>query len=222
MTKTVLITGANRGIGFHLAAQFAKHQYEVIGTSRSVLIKNLNNIEVLQLDLSNQNSLNDIKNTLTQKDTKIDLLINNAGIGPDLEMDKPTEETFRDTFEVNVTGTTFFTEMMIPMVKQGGKIINISSKMGSVENCKTSGSVAYRMSKSALNMYTKILTNQLIDSHKIASIHPGWVRTNISKSTSIHGRLSPEDSAERIFKFITSDFETGIFWDVEYDEKIEW
>jgi len=222
MKETVLITGANRGIGFHLASHFSKHQYKVIGTSRSGVIENLSNIRVLQLDLSDQNSFSKIKNDLDLTNTKIDLLINNAGIGPDLEMNDPTEETFRDTFEINLTGTTFFTEMMIPLVKQGGKIINISSKMGSISNCKMPGSVAYRMSKSALNMYTKILTNRLNDSHKVAAIHPGWVRTNISKSTSINGRLSPDDSAERIFKFVTSEFETGIFWDVETNEKLDW
>lgn len=222
MAETVLITGANRGIGFHLAAHFVKHNYKVIGTSRSGTIQNLNNIEILQLDLADQPSFIEVKNTLAQKDIKIDILVNNAGIGPDLELDKPTEQTFKDTFEVNVIGTTFFTQMMIPLVKQGGKIINISSKMGSIENCSMTGSVAYRMSKSALNMYTKILTNRLSDSHKVASIHPGWVRTNISKSTSINGRLSPDDSAERIFKFVTTEFESGIFWDVEANEKLDW
>jgi len=222
MIKTVLITGANRGIGFHLATQFTKHNYKVIGTSRSGTIQNLNNIEVLQLDLANKNSMAKIKNTLEQNNTKIDILINNAGIGPDLENERPDENTFRETFEVNVIGTTFFTELMTPIVKQGGKIINISSKMGSINACNMSGSVAYRMSKAALNMYTKILTNKLSDSHKVAAIHPGWVRTNISKSTSIHGRLAPDDAAERIFNFVATNFETGIFWDMEANEKLDW
>jgi NAD(P)-dependent dehydrogenase (short-subunit alcohol dehydrogenase family) len=93
--------------------------------------------------------------------------------------------------------------------------------MGSVDVCEKSDSVAYRMSKAALNMYTKILSNRLEGKQLVASVHPGWVRTNISKSN-INGRLSPEESAQKIFQFITSDFKTGTFWNVDTEAECKW
>ncbi|MFM9021830.1 MAG: SDR family NAD(P)-dependent oxidoreductase, partial [Sediminibacterium sp.] len=145
----------------------------------------------------------------------------NVGIGPDLDFELPQEISFKKTFAVNVTGTTFFTEKMLQFLKVGGKIINMSSKMGSLDVCEKSDSVAYRMSKAALNMYTKILSNRLEGKQLVASVHPGWVRTNIAKSN-IDGRLSPEESAQKIFQFITIDFKTGTFWNVETEAECRW
>ena len=144
-----------------------------------------------------------------------------TGIGPDLDFELPEEISFQKTFDVNVTGTTFFTEQMLQHLNVGGKIINISSKMGSIDVCEKNDSVAYRMSKAALNMYTKILSNRLEGKQFVASVHPGWVRTNISKSN-INGRLSPEESAQKIFEFISSDFKTGTFWNVETESECTW
>ena len=97
----------------------------------------------------------------------------------------------------------------------------MSSKMGSIDNCDLSDSVAYRMSKTALNMYTKILTNRLMGQQTVASVHPGWVRTSIAKSN-IYGRLSPEESAKKIFDFVNSEFKSGIFWNVETQAECKW
>ena len=94
--------------------------------------------------------------------------------------------------------------------------------MGSINSCQLTDSVAYRMSKSALNMYTKILTNRVQGSLNIASVHPGWVRTNISENSAKNGRLSPVESAKKIFDFIMSDFRNGIFWDVEAQNEVDW
>jgi NAD(P)-dependent dehydrogenase (short-subunit alcohol dehydrogenase family) len=173
------------------------------------------------LDLSNFDSIAAFENNFQLDNIKIDILINNAGIGPDLDFELPEETSFKKTFDVNVTGTTFFTEQMLQYLNIGGKIVNISSKMGSVDVCEKSDSVAYRMSKAALNMYTKILSNRLEGKQLVASVHPGWVRTNIAKSN-VNGRLSPEESAQKIFQFITSDFKTGIFWNVETEAECTW
>ena len=94
--------------------------------------------------------------------------------------------------------------------------------MGSIELCERIDSVAYRMSKTALNMYTKILSNRLSEKIKVASIHPGWVRTTIAKSNITEGRLSAEESANGIFNFVVSDFKTGIFWDIESQTESKW
>ena len=222
MSKAILLTGTSQGIGHALTKLLLINGYRVIGTNTTGIDNiNENNYKFFALDLSNLDSIAAFEKNLQIENIKIDILINNAGIGPDLDFDLPEEISFQKTFDVNVTGTTFFTEQMLRHLNVGGKIINISSKMGSIDICEKNDSVAYRMSKAALNMYTKILSNRLEGKQFVASVHPGWVRTNISKSN-INGRLSPEESAQKIFEFITSDFKTGIFWNVETEAECTW
>lgn len=222
MSKTILITGTSQGIGHALTKLLLINGYRVIGTNTTGIDNiNENNYKSFSLDLSNFDSIAAFENNFQLDNIKIDILINNAGIGPDLDFDLPEETSFKKTFDVNVTGTTFFTEQMLQYLNIGGKIVNISSKMGSVDVCEKSDSVAYRMSKAALNMYTKILSNRLEGKQLVSSVHPGWVRTNIAKSN-VNGRLSPEESAQKIFQFITSDFKTGIFWNVETEAECTW
>lgn len=223
MHKTILITGSSMGIGLALAKVFLSADYKVIGTCRTGTIDEIKdpNFEALALDLANPDSIKAFAQDFQSKQFTLDILVNNAGIGPDLDTDLPEEVSFRQTFEVNTTGTVFLTEQLCQYVKPNGKIINISSKMGSIDLCQGSDSVAYRMSKSALNMYTKILTNRFLGKQTVAAVHPGWVRTTISKSN-IHGRLSAEESAQGLFDFIQSDFTTGTFWNVETQDECTW
>ena len=222
MSKTILITGTSQGIGHALTKLLLINGYRVIGTNTTGIDNiNENNYKSFALDLSNLDSIVAFEKNLQIENIKIDILINNAGIGPDLDFEVPEEISVKKTFDVNVTGTTFFTEQMIQHLTIGGKIVNVSSKMGSIDVCEKSDSVAYRMSKAALNMYTKILSNRLEGKQLVASVHPGWVRTNIAKSN-VYGRLSPEESAQKIFQFITSDFKTGIFWNVETEAESTW
>jgi NAD(P)-dependent dehydrogenase (short-subunit alcohol dehydrogenase family) len=222
MSKIVLTTGTSQGIGHALTKLLLINDYSVIGTSTTGIDNiNENNYKSFSLDLSNLDSIAAFEKNLQIENIKVDILINNAGIGPDLDFELPEKISFKKTFDVNVTGTTFFTEQMLQHLNVGGKIINVSSKMGSIDVCEKNDSVAYRMSKAALNMYTKILSNRLEGKQFVASVHPGWVRTNISKSN-INGRLSPEESAQKIFEFISSDFKTGTFWNVETEAECTW
>jgi len=222
MSETVLITGTSRGIGNALAKLLLIKGYNVIGTNTTGIDNiNENNFKVFALDLSNLESIPAFEKNLQIENIKVNILINNAGIGPDLDFELPEEISFKKTFDVNVNGTTFFTEQMLQHLTEGGKIINISSKMGSIDVCEKNDSVAYRMSKAALNMYTKILSNRLAGKQLVASVHPGWVRTNLTKSN-IHGRLSSEESAQKIVEFITSDFKSGTFWNVETQAVCRW
>jgi NAD(P)-dependent dehydrogenase (short-subunit alcohol dehydrogenase family) len=219
----VLITGASKGIGFALAKHFLKNNFKVIGTSRHEKIEQIDhkNFEAIKLDLADSASITKAANKIKSNSSKINILINNAGVGFDLDTFSPEEETFENTFAVNVTGTVFFTESILPCLAETGKLINISSKMGSVELCQQTDAVAYRMSKSALNMYSKILANRLHQKQKVAVVHPGWVRTTIAKSN-VHGRLSAEESATGIYNFVTGNFKSGIFWNIETQSEIPW
>ncbi len=224
MKKVVLITGASKGIGKALTEKMLNENFFVIGTSRNGIIKDFENKDFysLKLDLSNTSSIENAHKEIFSKFKYIDILINNAGIGPDLDTYIPQKESFNLTFDVNVTGTVFFTEPLIELIRENGIILNVSSKMGSLDVCELTDSVAYRMSKSALNMYTKILTNRLKDKIKVASIHPGWVKTTIIESNLKNGRLTPEQSADNIFEFLTNEFDSGMFWNSENGTELLW
>lgn len=223
MKKVAIITGASKGIGWALSKALLRYGFEVIGTSRSGIVPiEHKQFHALQLDITNQESIKNFTESLKALDKQIDLLINNAGIGPDLRSPLPDETSFEQTFNVNVKGTVMLTESIIGFVKKGGMIINVSSKMGSISNCEHSGAAAYRMSKSALNMYTKILSNRYNGIYKIASIHPGWVKTTIAPDNIENATLTPEESAAKMMDFIQSDFRHGIYWDAETNQELEW
>ena len=83
--------------------------------------------------------------------------------------------------------------------------------MGSIAVCELTDAVAYMMSKSALNMYTKILSNRLNGKLRVVAIHPGWVKTTLAESNMTNGRLIPNSSAENIYRFINSDLKMELF-----------
>ena len=223
MKKTAIVTGASKGIGWALSKALLEHDFEVIGTSRSGVIPIENQqLHAMQLDVINQESIKKFAKDLKALNKPIDLLINNAGVGPDLRSPLPDEVSFDATFDVNVKGTVMLTESIIELVKKGGMLINVSSKMGSIGSCERSGATAYRMSKSALNMYTKILANRYNGTYKLASIHPGWVKTTIAPDNIENARLTPEESAAKMMDFILSDFRHGIYWDAETNQELEW
>jgi NAD(P)-dependent dehydrogenase (short-subunit alcohol dehydrogenase family) len=218
--KTVFITGASKGIGAALADLFVQNNYHVIGTSRRGEGVNAK-VEMLQLDLSDVKSMQHTITEWKKKGVKIDILINNAAVGYDLPLDLPELESFKQTFDVNVTGTVFFTELMLEALNENGKLINVSSKMGSIAMCSGTDAVAYRMSKTALNMYAKIVSNRLKGKQSVATIHPGWVRTTLSAGN-VHAPLSTEESTASILQFIESDFKTGVYWNAPEQSEIAW
>jgi len=223
MKQIAVITGASKGIGLALSRKLLGINYHVIGTSRNGSIDSISeeNFESFPLSLPEVDSMKQFVNFIESKNIKVDLLINNAGIGPDLGAVAPEEDSFDKTFDVNVKGQVFFTELMLPFIKVGGRILNVSSKMGSIDYNEMSCSPAYRMSKTALNMYTKILANRLKNTIEVASIHPGWVKTTITDGNE-NARLTPEESADRIHDYLETKFKNGDFWDAESRIKLKW
>lgn len=220
--KIALITGANSGIGNALAKKLIAENYFVIGTSRNGKIENIcsENLFVVTLDLTNQNSIEKANLIIRNKCKGIDLFINNAGIGPDLGQIKPDVESLKSTFETNVFGLVSFTESLLDYVNDNGKILNISSIMATLNQVSKVDSTAYRMSKAALNMYTKTLSARLKNKNiHVNSIHPGWVQTKLSTAGA---PLTTEFSANGIFNLIETDMETGTFWNAEFQEKMVW
>lgn len=211
--KNVVITGISRGIGKALAEKFLSEGYSVIGTSTSGKIDfSHDNLSVLKLDLSKLESIKKCVEEIGKLNKKIDILINNAGIVVEEEVDTKRIDIdyLKETLEVNLFGTIEFTEQIIPYFNEGGHIVSISSRAGSLEHVDyTLNYPSYRISKTALNMVTRILAVRLDGKITVSSVHPGWVKTDMGGD---EADIESGEAAEDIFNLSTSSVETGQFW----------
>ncbi len=214
--QTILITGVDSGIGRATAQKFLDEGFFVLGTS---LVGNVDfqneNLKVFQIDLLSDESINNCVQEIKNFGKKIDILINNAGVMLDKEETTVVKEKLRKTLEVNLIGLIDFTEKVLSEVNEGGHILNITSVAGSMY--KTENGVSrmpnhypsYKISKYALNMYTKTLAMRLKEKIIVSAVHPGLTRTNMGGQ---EANISPEESAQDIFNFAVTKPETGQFW----------
>jgi len=214
--KTVLITGISKGIGAALAEKFLDEGYFVIGTSVNGASESKHdNMAVFSLDLASQESIDKCVKVVKSLNKTIDIFINNAGVLLDEEETSVVAEKLRKTLEINLIGTIDFTEKSLPMLCEGAHIVNISSTAGSIEGAGHPGShfmghyPAYKISKTALNMYTRTLALRLGSRAIVSSVHPGWVKTDMGGQ---EADVNPDDAAENIYKFAVTRPETGNFW----------
>ncbi len=226
--KTILITGVSKGIGKGLSIRLLELGYHVIGTVRKLGAAD-NFGEVVELDLTNESSIKSLSEQLNRESRRIDILINNAGIGSDHYDDLSKKENFELRFETHLFGPYYFTESILPLINKGGKIINISSKLSSFEEVGkidveklTATKMAYIISKASINMYTKLLASRLEErAIEVLSVHPGWVKTTLS-STNMQAPLSVEDSVNGIVSLLENNKQTGTFWDAQTQEELNW
>lgn len=221
--KKVVITGANRGIGLAIVEKFLEKGFCVIATTRTFDRINFEaeNLFWIELDLSNSESIAQATHIICDKYKGIDLLINNARVGLDLKTTEPNLDWIRSTFEVNVFGLIDFTERLKDNIVTGGTIFNISSIMGKLEReTQVTNATAYRMSKSALNMYTRVLAARLVERNiRVVSVHPGWVKTQMG---GVEAPILPAQAAENIIKLYNQPIETNSFWSAETLDKLNW
>ena len=207
--KKVLITGASRGIGKATAEKFLSEGWFVIGTSTSgkASLKH-QNLKVYKLDLSNPKSIQEFIEKISKE--KIDVLINNAGIYLDSDTFPLKRGVLQQTLDVNLIGPIELTENLIPFINSDGHIINMSSPMGSITEISGSDSPAYRISKLAINMYTRTLATELRGKGIIvSSMDPGWVKTDMGGK---NAPRDPSEPAKEMFELATSKVEPGYFW----------
>ena len=202
---TVLITGANRGIGYGFARAYAKAGWRVIATCREPEkandLKGLKgDIEIHELDVTDHGAADALAKKL--KDVAIDVLINNAGVlgsdvfergGPGQRLGDMDYKGFRETLEVNTLGPLKVTEAFLPHIENSGqkKLVTISTAMGSLATMEP-GFIAYRASKTGVNAVMRNLAVTLREKGVIvAMLHPGWVRTDMGSQ---EAPLSIEES----------------------------
>lgn len=216
MTKKIaIITGGNKGIGLETARQLAQKGLSVIITSRDaakgeVAAQELRasglDAESVQLDVTDGASIAVATKTIAQKYDHIDVLVNNAGIMIDAFDRAPSDQTiniWRKTFDTNVFGVVEVTRALLPLIRksQAGRIVNVSSILGSMAANVDPGSVfynfkipAYNVSKSALNAWTVHLAYELRDTNiKVNAAHPGFVKTDLH---GVDAPMTPEQGAE--------------------------
>ena len=216
-TPTVLITGANRGIGLEYARQFAGKGYKVIGTVRDPAdAKELSAVtdRVEQLDVSDGASVAALAKRL--HGVPIDILVNNAGVldRSDVTVDKVDFAMMEQTLAVNALGPLRVAQALLPNLRAGKRrtIVNMSSELGSIEQSNGRW-YAYRASKAALNQISKTLSVELAREGFICVVlHPGWVRTDMGGTAATY---SPEESVSGLIAVIEklAPADNGRFYD---------
>ncbi len=210
--KTGIITGCSRGIGFATVNLLTENEnIKIIGTSTTgncAITKS--NFECFPLNLSKSKSINDFANVIGN--TKIDFLVNNAGILlENWNESRINLEYLRQTFNVNLFGTIELTEKLISNFNKNGQIINITSDWGSFsEKNFDEFQPHYKMSKAALNMYTKLLAKRLENQNIIvSSFDPGWTQTDMGGTGATR---KPQEVANDIKNLLSNIPESGNFW----------
>lgn len=191
MNPVILITGATRGIGLAAARQLAARGVQVIISSRDAARAEAAAQKIgpaagwVQLDITDQSTVDAAVKSLSRRWERIDVLANNSAVLLDhyegtLKL-KP--ETFRETLETNVIGTLRVTQAVLPLLRKSGapRIINVSSGAGQLDGEPQAWAPAYSISKTALNMLTQQLTAALPDV-MVNSMCPGWCRTEMGGS----------------------------------------
>ena len=217
---TVVITGANRGIGLDLSRQLRERGDDVIAMCRqaSPELAALGVRVIDGVDVTDQASIEAGANALG--DAKIDVLINNAGIFGNETFDSLDFDRIREHFEVNALGALRVTSVLRNNLREGSKVIVVTSRMGSIDDNGSGGYYGYRMAKAALNMAGVNLAHDLRPRNiSVAIVHPGLVATRM---TGFHG-IAPSESAEGIIARIDDlGLETsGSFWHAN-GERLPW
>jgi NAD(P)-dependent dehydrogenase (short-subunit alcohol dehydrogenase family) len=215
--KVALVTGGNKGIGLETVRQLAAKGYAVLLGARdaakgeaaaAALRKEGLDVRAVKVDVANASDYKALVALIEKDYGKLDALINNAGVmlenqGGKREASSIPIETLRKTFDTNVWGTIELTQALLPLIRKSaaGRIVNLSSILGSQTLHATKGSpiyeakqLAYDMSKTALNSFTIHLAYELAKTPiKVNSAHPGWVKTEMGGA---NAPLGIEEGAE--------------------------
>jgi NAD(P)-dependent dehydrogenase (short-subunit alcohol dehydrogenase family) len=236
--KKVFITGANKSIGYETARQLIQKGYYVYLGARSLengqeavkklQAEGLNQVEAIQIDITNQESVNAARKKIGEKTEVLDVLINNAGMSGGLPQAPTTANinVLQQVFNVNLYGAVRTTQAFIDLLRKSlqPRIVNVSSGMASMTICSDPtfqyrdyvGGI-YSPSKAALNMYTIALALELRDTpFKVNAVDPGFTATDFNNH---RGTGSVEEAGKRISKYaiLEDDGVTGKFISEEFN-----
>jgi len=181
--QVALVTGANRGIGREIAASLHDRGATVFAATRSVTHDVPDAWEHLLVDVTQEGEISGAADEIFQTAGRLDIVVNNAGIGEfGADVVSESVETIDRTLATNLRGPMLVCKHTVPLLLQsdGGRVVNVSSGMGAINEAQSGGSPAYRVSKTGLNGLTAYLHGEYADEGLIAnSACPGWVRTDM-------------------------------------------
>ena len=161
MSKTIIVTGASRGIGHEIVKIAEKKGHRVYSISRNIkALKDYSFKYPRQVDLANEDSIDKFSLEVKNDGVKVDALINNAGAFLNKPFEKISKKEFEYIFQVNVFGLSSITRKVLPIIDSKGHIVNITSMGGINGAAKFTGLSAYSSSKGAVNILTELLAEE--------------------------------------------------------------
>lgn len=208
MNKVVLVTGSSRGIGRSTIIEFASHGYDVIinfvnGEAKAFelcdYVKNTYSVDAIAIkcDIANEEEVKNMFNIISDKFGRLDVLVNNAGISMDNNIDDKSYSEFMKVLSVNLGGP-FLTCKYAKKIMNSGSIINVSSTNGIDTNYKES--IDYDASKAGLNSLTKNLALELSPNIRVNAVACGWVNTDVNQN------LNPDFKESELSKILLNRF----------------
>ncbi len=236
--RVILVSGANKGIGFELCRQFAQKGLSVILTARdsdrgNAAVNRLKKESLTTifcpLDVSDDSSVDQCFQFVKEKFGRLDYLVNNAGVLFD-SMSNPQNhgsasilktnlDVIRKSIEINTFGAIRMAQHFAPLMLNNkfGRIINISSGMAQLSEMN-GGWPGYRISKVALNAVTRMLADELSSTPiTVVSVCPGWVKTDMGGP---QAEIPVQEAAEHIVRTMLEFNNTGEF--VRFNKQIDW
>lgn len=219
LQRLAVVTGANRGLGLHFVDQLQRHGWRVAATCRTpdsaTALAKLAPEAIVALDVADSASIAAFADDLRRQVSSVELLINNAGVmsasaapvddrpdddaaanGPLAHLDAAAMTAL---MSVNSVGPVMVTQALAGLLSAGSKVINLSSRLGSIAVGSTSD-YGYGMSKAALNMATTLIARELAPRGIVTvAVSPGWVRTDMGGASA---SLSPEESTRSIVELV--------------------
>ena len=209
--RTTLVTGANRGLGLEFVRQLLARGDHVIAACRepgrasalnALAGEHPGRLQLLPLDIANARSRAALASELPlvlDDGGRIDLLLNNAGVLHSGERFGTLDETnLEHSFRVNAMGPLLLTQALAALLADGARVVNLSSRLGSIALTERFGTPSYNISKAALNMATVLLSQALAERGiVVAAFSPGWVRTEMGGSDA---DVAPEDAVADLLR----------------------
>lgn len=225
--KSILITGANRGLGLEFARQYIESGHRVLATCREprkadalkkLHARHADLLSILPLDVADEASIETTARAAGDHMEKLDILINNAGIGIWKSFEEQEMEELVEVFKTNAAGPLLVAKYFLPLLSKGERplLANITSGYGSInlrDEYGTAGSYSYNSSKAALNMIGKMLAFELKPRGIIVILQsPGWVRTDMGGQGA---ELTVEQSVASMIKIFdrANMADSGKFYD---------
>jgi NAD(P)-dependent dehydrogenase (short-subunit alcohol dehydrogenase family) len=228
-TYTVLITGANRGIGLEFTKQYAADGWNVLACCRhpqsamalQALAQANPQIKIHTLDVADFAQIDALATQL--KDEEVDVLINNAGVYPSSSFGDVDYNAWAEGFKINSMAPLKMAEAFVQQLTRGQlkKIATLTSKMGSIDDNTSGESYSYRSSKCAVNMVMKSLSIDLKPyGISVVTLHPGWVQTDMGGSNALISAQTSVSGLRKVIEQLNPSI-TGKF--IAYDGKaINW